>query len=50
MAGAQYGPELRKISTSGANTIERAAVQFPVIGLTFDIPLFNLYQRPAARE
>jgi hypothetical protein len=50
MVGAQYGPELRKISTGGANTIERAAVQFPVIGLTFDIPLFNLYQRPVVAK
>jgi hypothetical protein len=44
MVGAQYGPELTKISTGGGNTIERAALQFPSIEFTFDIPIFNLYQ------
>jgi hypothetical protein len=44
MFGAQYGPELTKVSTGGGNTIERAALQFPSIQFTFDIPIFNLYQ------
>jgi hypothetical protein len=50
MVGAQYGPELTKVSTGGGNTIERAALQFPSIQFTFDIPIFNLYQVPSARS
>lgn len=46
--GAQYGPELTKVSTSGAATIERAALQFPCIEFTFNIPVFPLYQSPGA--
>ena len=46
MFGAQYGPELTKISTGGGATIERAALQFPSIQFTFDIPVLFLYQNP----
>lgn len=45
--GAQYGPELTKISASGGTTIEKATLQFPAIEFTFDIPIFSLYQTPA---
>ncbi len=41
--GAQYGPELRKVS-AGGNTLEKAAIQFPSIEFTFNIPIFNLYR------
>jgi len=43
LLGAQYGPELRKVSANG-NTIEKAAVQFPSLEVTFNIPIFNLYR------
>jgi hypothetical protein len=46
LVGAQYGPELTKISAGGGNTIEKAALQFPSIGFTFNIPIFNVYQTP----
>jgi hypothetical protein len=46
MIGAQYGPELTKVSTGGSTTIERAALQFPSIQFTFDIPIAFLYQNP----
>lgn len=42
--GAQYGPELRKVSTGGGTTIQRAALQFPSLEFTFNIPIFNLYR------
>ena len=45
LLGAQYGPELRKVS-AGGNTIEKAALQFPCLEFTFNIPIFNLYSRP----
>jgi hypothetical protein len=45
--GAQYGPELTKISTGGGNTIQKPALQFPAISFTFDIPIFNLYEGAA---
>jgi hypothetical protein len=45
MIGTQYGPELRSVSTSSGATIQRAAWQLPAINLTFDIPIFNLYER-----
>jgi hypothetical protein len=45
--GAQYGPELTKISASGGTTLEKATLQFPAIEFTFDIPIFSLYQTPA---
>lgn len=44
LVGAQYGPELRKISAAGGDTIEKAAIQFPSIEFTFNIPIFSLYQ------
>lgn len=45
LLGAQYGPELRKIS-AGGDTIEKAAIQFPSLEFVFNIPIFNLYRRP----
>lgn len=44
LVGAQYGPELRKVNVAGNNTIEKAAIQFPSIEFTFNIPIFNLYR------
>jgi hypothetical protein len=44
--GAQYGPELTKVSTGGGSTIERSALQFPCLEVTFDIPLITLFRRP----
>ena len=42
LLGAQYGPELRKVS-AGGNAIEKPAVQFPCLEFTFNIPILNLY-------
>jgi len=43
MLGGQYGPQLRKVSGSGDVKIERHAVLFPAVAVTFDLPLLNLY-------
>jgi hypothetical protein len=48
MVGTQYGPQLRTVTASGGATIQHAAWQVIAISFTFDIPIFNLYQKRAA--
>ncbi|MGD0494252.1 MAG: hypothetical protein ABSC32_22240 [Steroidobacteraceae bacterium] len=45
MVGTEYGPELRQVSTTSGNTLDRAAWQLPVIAFAFNIPLFQLSGR-----
>jgi hypothetical protein len=48
MVGTEYGPELRDISATGGNTLQRAVWQLPVVAFTFNIPLFQFWGSTAS--
>ncbi|TGE13500.1 hypothetical protein [Hymenobacter elongatus] len=48
LAGGQFNPDLRKVESSGATVEKRDAFRFS-LGLTVDIPLFNIFSRTERR-